>query len=194
MSQQINLLIQDREQASAALPALIGLGVVLVALIGYWGLEHFNTAKIKNEVVQGEQKLLAAKTALQARLQGPKTGGFDAEIAALKARLEASREALSMLQKGGLGNPEGYSGYLTALANIPDNNLWLTSIVISNVGKTVNITGRAMNNEAVLRYARRLNERFSVYGVQFTSLEMTPETFGKEGAAQPLSTVAFKLF
>ncbi len=200
MSQQINLLIQHREQTNTALPALpalIGLGALLVVLLGWWGYERFQTVKMQNAAAQGEQALLAAKADLEAMQQKlasrQEAGG--AETAALKARSAVLQEVLNKVQQGELGNPEGYSGYLTALAKISDNSRWLTSVTISNAGKNVNIAGRALDNEAILRYARALNEQFSVYGVQFTSVEMTPEAFGQEGAATPtLSTVAFKLF
>ncbi len=195
MSQQINLLVQYREQTSTALPALIGLGVVLVVLLGYWGFDRFKTVKIQNAATQGEQRLLAAKADLQAMQQKLASRQKAVDITALKLRSEAIQEVLTRVQKGELGSPEGYSGYLTALAQISDNSRWLTSVTISNAGKNVNIAGRALNNEAILRYARALNEQFSVYGVQFTSVEMTPEVFGQEGTTTPtLSTVAFKLF
>lgn len=199
MSQQINLLIQKRERASTALAALIGVSVVLVGLLGYWGLEHSETVKIQHAAAKIEQQMLAAKTNLQAFQQkldsGEKATDIEAEIAVLKTQLEASQEVVTLLQKGELGNADGYAGYLTTLAKISENDLWLTSVSISNAGKNISIAGRALQSESVLRYAQRLNQQFASYGVQFTSVEMTPEVFSKEGTATPpLSTVVFKLF
>ncbi|MEO7557557.1 MAG: hypothetical protein ABIT34_00725, partial [Gammaproteobacteria bacterium] len=161
MSQQINLLIQNRERTSTvlpALPALIGLGVMLVVLLGYWGLERFKTVKIQNAAAQGEQRLLAAKADMQTMRQKlasrEQSVGLEADIATLKLRSEARQEVLNRVQKGELGSPEGYSRYLTALAKISDNSRWLTSVTISDAGKNVSIAGRALNNEAILRYAR----------------------------------------
>lgn len=199
MSQQINLLIQEREQKSTLLPSLMGIGLVLIVLLFYWGLQHIETVKIQHAAEQSAQQLNAAKNNLQALQQkmasGGKAGDLDVEIAALKARSEAGQEILSLLQKGELGSSEGYAGYLTKLVMISENDLWLTNVTISNAGKNMSIAGRALKSESVIHYAQRLNQQFSDYGVQFTSIEMTPEVFGKDDTASPpLSTVVFKLF
>lgn len=199
MSQQINLLIQEREQKSTLIPSLLGIGLVLIVLLFYWGLQHIKTVKIQDAAAESAQQLLAAKTSLQALQQklasGEKVGDMDAEITALKTRSEAGQEILSLLQKGELGNTEGYAGYLTKLVMISENDLWLTNVTISNAGKNMSIAGRALNSESVIHYAQRLNQQFSDYGVQFTAVEMTPEVFGKDDTASPpLSTVVFKLF
>ncbi len=205
MSRQINLLIQERDQkGNIALRALIGLGALLLVLLAYWGVEHFKTLKLQNTLEQ-KQHLLAVKTEEQAVLEklienqkiieDEKGKVVGAEIAALKQRSEANQGILDLLKKGELGSPDGYAGHLAALANLSDNNLWLTSVAISNAGKNVNLTGRALNDELILRYTQRLHQQFAGYGVQFTSVEMTTEVFGKESSATPsLSTVVFKLF
>ncbi len=205
MSRQINLLIQQRDRKeNIALRALIGLGALLLVLLAYWGAEHFKTLKLQNTLGQN-QHLLAVKAEKQAMLKklaedqknvvDGKGKDIGAEIAALKQRSEANQSILDLLKKGELGSPDGYAGHLAALANLSDNNLWLTSVAISNTGKKVNLTGRALNDESILRYTQRLNQQFAGYGVQFTSVEMTTEVFGKEGGAAPsLSTVVFKLF
>lgn len=199
MSQQINLLIQKREQKSTLIPSLIGNGFVLVLLLLYWGLQHWETLKIKQAADQSAQQLIAAKNNLQALQQklatGDKASDLDAEIALLKGRSEAGQELLSLLQKGELGSAEGYAGYLTKLVKTSQNDLWLTNVTISNAGKSMSIAGRALNSESVIHYAEKLNQQFAEYGVQFTSVEMTPEVFGKEDTTSPsLSTVVFKLF
>ena len=207
MSQQINLLIQARELKSTLLPTLIGVGMVLVVLLIYWGFQHLQTVKLQQTANTIEQQLNAAKKNMQLLQQkklatGEKAGDLDAQIAALKARSEAGQEILTLLQKGELGNSTGYAGYLTKLMMISQSDLWLTNVAITNAGKNVSITGRALNNDSIINYAKRLNQQFSDYGVQFTSVEMTPEVLGKENpaapaistAAAPLSTVVFKLF
>ena len=197
MSQQINLLVQERSASSSALPLLAGLGVMLVLLLGYWQLARMETAKASAAATRSEQQLLAAKAALQAMQQElaaqQKNQDVAQEIAELKVRAGAAQEITDRLQKGELGNTVGYYNYLSGLARISEEGLWLTSVAIGNAGKNVNIAGRALQSEAVLQYARKLNAQFSTYGVQFNSIEMAPEVFSKEGAAT-LSTVSFKLF
>ena len=195
MSQQINLLVrQDGKQASIAKPALIGLGALLAVMLGFWAIEHSSTVKIQKAADQGKQQLLAAKAELQAKQQQLATGEtYAGENAALKQRMETLQGALNLVKGGNPGRPEGYSEYLTALAKISDNSLWLNSVAISSAGKKIHLAGRALTKESILRYAKRLNEQFSAYGVQFNSVEMTPEVLGKEGVDQ-LSIVVFKLY
>jgi len=103
---------------------------------------------------------------------------------------------VNLLRSGG-GGSEGYSGHLTTLARISEDGVWLTGVKIGNAGKTVSLAGRSLRHESVLRYAQRLNEQFSAYGVQFTAVELTPDVAieGAAGTAGPaLSPVAFKLF
>ena len=82
------------------------------------------------------------------------------------------------------------------LASVSEEGLWITSFSVGNTGKLVSLSGRALRNDSVLHYAKRLNEAFAPQGVQFNSVEMTPENLVK--SAEPgkpvLSTVAFKLF
>ncbi len=205
MSKQINLLVQAQAApALSARRALTGLGVVLAAFIGYAAFAWFGTARLGDTAEQSNVDLTADKATLRAleRKIGerPKLADIVAQIDALKMQAGESQEILNLLRSGG-GGSEGYSGHFTALAGISEEGLWLTGIKIGNAGKTVSLAGRSLRHESVLRYARRLNERFSAYGVQFSAMELTPEA-AKESAAAgsaaiagpPVSSVAFRLF
>lgn len=199
MTQQINLLIQEREQKSILIPSLIANALLLIILMVYWLFVHMQTVKIQEGANKVEQQLIAAKKTMQTLQQqlttSEKAGDLDDEIADLKARSEAGQELLSLLQKGELGNPYGYASYLTKLMKISRNDLWLTNISIVNAGKNLSISGRALNSDSIMNYAQRLNQEFSDYGVVFTSIDMKPEVLSEEGTASPaLSTIVFKLF
>jgi Tfp pilus assembly protein PilN len=201
MSKQINLLAQAQAApALTALRALIGLGVMLAAFLGYAAIGWFGTARLGDTATQSNSQLAAEKVALRALEQKlgarPKLADIVAQIDALKAQAGESQEMLNLLRSGG-GGSEGYSGQLTTLARISEDGVWLTGVKIGNAGKTVSLAGRSLRNESVLRYAQRLNEQFLAYGVQFSAVELTPD-IAKEGAAAAagpaLPSVAFKLF
>jgi len=201
VSKQINLLVQEATAPElSALRALIGLGVMLAAFLGYAAFAWLGTARLGDTVAQSNAELAAEKVALKVLEQKlgerPKLADIVAQIDALKAQAGESQEIVNLLRSGG-GGSEGYSGHLTALARISEEGLWLTGVKIANAGKTVSLAGRSLRHESVLRYAQRLNEQFSAYGVQFTAVELTPDV-AKEGAAgtagPALSSVAFKLF
>ncbi len=201
MSKQINLLVQEAIAPElSALRALIGLGVILAAFLGYAAFAWLGTARLGDTAEQSNAELAAEKVAQKALEQKlgerPKLADIVAQIDALKAQAAESQEVVNLLRSGA-GGSEGYSGHLAALAGISEDGVWLTGVKIGNAGKTVSLAGRSLRHESVLRYAQRLNERFSAYGVQFTAVELTPDV-AKEGAAgtagPALSSVAFKLF
>ena len=201
MSKQINLLAQEQTAPElSALRALVGLGLMLAAFLVYAGFAWFGNARLEDTVVQGNEQLATEKAAVKALEQKlgarPKMAEIVAQIDALKARAGESQEILKLL-RGGAGGSEGYSGHLTTLARISEDGVWLTGVQIGNAGKTVSLAGRSLRQESVLRYAQRLNEQFSAYGVQFNAVELTPEVTkaGTAGATGPgLSSVTFKLF
>ena len=198
MSQQINLLGQvQAAPALSAIRALSGLGIMLVAFLGYAVFAWFATARLAETEAQGKAQLAAEKAKLkmleQKIAERPKLDDIVAQIGALKAQAAESQQILTLLRDGG-GSSEGYSGYFTTLARVTEDGVWLSGVKIGNAGKTVSIAGHSLRQESVLRYAQRLNEKFSDYGVQFSGLELTPEAVKADGARPGLSAVAFKLY
>ena len=197
MSQQINLLVQEATApALSALRALIGLGAMLAALLGYAVYGWLGTARLGDTVAQSDAQMAAEKAALQALEQKlaarPKLADILAQIDAHKVLAGESQEIVNLLRSG--GGSEGYSAHLATLARISEQGVWLTSVKIGNAGKAVSLAGRSLHHDFVLRYAQRLNQQFSSYGVQFTQVELTPEVAKESGSGPVLSSVAFKLF
>ena len=196
MSQQINLLSQvEPAPGLSAIRALSGLGILLAAFLGYAVFAWFTTTRLAETAAQGSAQLAAEKAALKALEEKiaarPKPADIDAQLGALKAQAAESQQILSLLRGSG-GGSEGYAGYLTILAQVAENGVWLTGVKIGNMGKTVDLAGRSLRQESVLRYAQRVNEKFSAYGVQFSAIELTLDAV-KDGSGPGLSSVAFKL-
>lgn len=192
MSQQINLLARKTPGLGPAGPALAALGVVLLLLMGFWGIRQNQLASAQVAEVASALQLQQAEV----RLKGwtLKSGAdMDADIAALRPRAEAAQKVLTKMAE--LGSQQGYAGHFSALTTIADNGLWLTSVNIEQGGKSVRIGGRALRKESVMRYAEKLNTLYAGYSVQLTSLELTPEAFAIPGdPVNKLNTVAFKLY
>lgn len=200
MSQQINLLKHRREALGPVLWGLGALAAVLAGLLAYGYSLHAEAGRLRETARAGERALAQAKASLQAlhARQAAQSDGADlrAEIAALKPRAEAVRQLVDAMRSGSLGRTEGFAAYLSTLAGVSEEGLWVTSMAVDPSGKTVGVNGRALRGESVMRYARRLNEAFAPYQVQFNALELTPENLLRQGAAEAplLSTVSFKLF
>ena len=189
MSQQINLLVRKKSGSDSTLTALAVLALVLVLLVGLWALRLGDVTKARQDEVASAQALHEAKARLQARIERSGTD-VGAEIEALKSRAEAARKTLDRV--GELGSQQGYGPVFSTLASVGEEGLWLTSVSVNRGGKAVSISGHALRQESVMRYAERLNNRFADAGVQFTALELSPESAGKAGAQ--LKAVAFKLY
>ena len=199
MSQQINLLRKKSRPIGAAALTMAGLGAVLLVLVAYSQSRVAQTAQLRAAAADGEARVRQVQNAIQS-LQRQKSAPGDsaalaAEIAELRPRAGAVNQLLKEISSGGLGGPEGFARYFTTLGSVSENGLWVTGVSVTKGGSAVTITGRALRNESVMQYARRLNESFSPYGVRFTSLEMTPEALSSPApVATPVqSIVAFKL-
>jgi len=201
MSQQINLLRPKDQSAGMAAWALGTVGVVLVVLAAYFQSVLGETNRLQDAAKLKEQQLANIKdtiVALQAeRAKQGDASALEAEIAAMRPRAEAMASLVKLVRAGNPGAQEGFARYLQTLGSLPADGLWITHITVSKGGTTVSITGRALQNEAVMRYARRLNDAFAGDGVHFNSVELTPEAISAPGApasAPPaLTTVAFRL-
>lgn len=186
-SRQINLQVQQEKSGfNAVWPELAVMALLLLGLLGVWGMRQTEVVKARNIETASAQKLLDANARLQAQLQ-PKETELGAQIDALKPQVEATKKILD--QTGGLGSQQGYAQYFASLASIDEDGLWLNRISVEKSGKSVRLSGRAMHKESILRYARRVNDMFAADGVQFTELELTPETIGNPS----FSDIAFNL-
>lgn len=200
MSQQINLLDQKSTSVGSALAALAALALLLLGLIAYGAVLRAQTVRLQQDADSGQRQVLQAKSELQAIRQRADANNdamvLRAEIDALKLKSDAIKQWGEQINNGSLGSPDGYAQHLSALASVSVEGLWITSVSIGNAGKLLSLSGRALHNESVLRYANRLNAAFASMGVQFNSVEMTPESLAKTGEPDKaqLTTVAFRLF
>lgn len=201
MTQQINLLRPKDRSAGIAAWALGAVGVVVVVLAGYFTTVLGETNRLRDAAKLKEQQLVQVKSTVQVlqaqRAKQSDASALEAEIAAMRPGAEALANLVKLVRAGNPGAQEGFARYLQTLGSLSADGLWISNLSVSKGGNSVVITGRALQNEAVMQYARRLNEAFGPQGVNFKSLELTPEGLAAPGApasAPPaLTTVAFRL-
>lgn len=191
MSQQINLLVVKRSGSVSARAALVASGVLLASLLTVWGVRQGTLRQAQEEEAASALQLQQATAILQARAQQK---GLDTEIAGLRPKAEAAQQFLA--QMGELGSRQGYAHYFSALTTASEEGVWLSSVTVDKAGKSVQIGGRALRKESVMRYAQRLNTLFAEDGVQFTSMELTPDVTGSKPGepARPATATAFRLY
>jgi hypothetical protein len=196
MTQQINLYARKVTQKRGPLFASLTLVVVVAALlIAYWTMLHKETTVLQGRVAQANAQLKAESGAVQlmktelAKRTDP--AKIAAEIDALRAHATESQQLIGQLQRGELGTMDGFTPQLVALARIGEPGVWLTGLKIVNSGKGVEIQGRSLEPESVLKYAGQVNDRFAAYGASVNALELTPIAQSPQSAP---SAVSFKLF
>lgn len=194
MTQQINLLVVKSSGDRYAWLALAALGLLLLLLLGFWGIRQIGIVKAQTTRAASEIKLREAKAKLQAGMQQQKDNNLSAEIAVLRPQADMAQRILAQAEE--LGSQQGYARTFSKLATITEEGLWLTNVSVGKSGKSLRISGRALHKESIMRYAERLNAVFSDDGVQFTALELSPETVGKPGddAKSQITALAFKLY
>lgn len=188
--EQINLMPPKVLTGFAAVrQEALALGAIMLALLGIWGVRQMDISSERKTETILQAELQSAQQRLQHQQTNPGKALTD-EINLLMPRAEAAGRLLD--QAGNLGNPRGYSGTFSLLASIGEQDLWLTSISISNAGKTIGLSGRALRKESVLRYVQRLNDVFGDVGVRFNTLTLSAETSGGQQGFR-LPSLAFQI-
>lgn len=190
MSQQLNLLYEDRRGVNPVVVALGAWGFVLLCLFAVWGINQLRLSAARESEAVAAQQLAEARAIIKKR-EDAKVA-LAGQIAALQPAANAAQQLLD--RANGLGSWKGYASQFMTLANVTETGLWLTDVDISKSGKVIKLQGNALNNDIILRYSRSLNDAFADQGVKFTILEMTPQTSGKgSGSAPALSSTKFSI-
>jgi hypothetical protein len=124
--------------------------------------------------------------------QASSAAAVEAEVAFLRPRAQAATELVAGIRNGQAGSAEGFARLLAVLGAQAGNGVWITGVEIGKGAKEMVVTGGAERHEAVVQYARRLNEAYAPYGLQFRSVELRPESPAPGAAGAPVAVV-FKL-
>jgi len=178
MSQQINLyqpMFRAERKVFSTATLLQAAAVVLAALTAIYGYAYWNTERMSVEL----ERLRAQVEAERSRLESLSREQSARPVAALESRvreLTAQRNAkLNLLDRLGsraLGNTEGFSGYLIALARQHTGDLWLTRLAIGEGGERLALEGGAVEPASVPRYLQRLAGEAALAGRQFQRLNI----------------------
>lgn len=186
MSQQLNLLPQAKNRYSPALVALLILGLVAIMLLSAWGIKRSMLATARVEEAASAAQLKDATAQLEERFRA-RSQQLNAEIDALRTRAAAAEQVLAL--SAGVGKPEGYSPYFSLLGKLREEGVWLTGVTVNQAGKSMQLTGQALDKDALLRYTQRLNAAFADTGIQLSALEMVSQTIGSATPAGGAGTL-----
>ena len=205
MSQQINLFNPDflqQKKVFTATAMALSLGALALGLAAV-GV----AAKVRADSLQAQaglgaaqldkaQKRLAGVSAEFApRRQDPKLAE---ELAMAQGELGDLKDVAGLIERGELGNTQGYAEYFRALARQSVDGLWLTGVNIAGAGLDIGVRGRAMDPALVPGFLGRLRNERVMQGKPVGSLQIAEAAAlkvvkdGKEASA-PAPYVEFSL-
>ncbi len=178
MSQYINLLgsaFRKQRQGWTLTRTLIALGLTLLVMLGLQVHDQEQLSGLREELAAAE-KLVKAQSVHTDRLKGegaakPGNTGLNLEVQRLEGELKAARDSMAMLEKGVLGNRNGFARYLQAFSRQSIDGLWLTGFSVAGSGD-VAIQGRVIRPELVPAYIQKLNHEPALQGRAFSTLEL----------------------
>lgn len=206
MSQQINLFnpgFQQQTRLFSATAMLVACGVLLLgfAAMGAWA--ELCVVRLQAEAntvahqLEGAQKRLASVDAeFKPRQKDPALTGQLAEAEQQRAALQ---HVAQVIERGDLGNTQGYAEYFRALARQSVDGLWLTGVSIGGAGREIGVQGRALDPAMVPGFLGRLRKEPVMQGKAVGSLQIGEaaalKVTGKDGkdSTAPAPYVDFSL-
>jgi len=206
MSQQINLFnphFEPQRNLLSVRGMAIALGALVLGLAAFGGYAKLRVARLETEVAQGEQRVQKAqKRLLDATAEfAPRTkdARLDAELAEVQAEHDALHRVADVIERGDLGNTQGYAEYFRALARQRVDGLWLTGVSIAGAGLEIGVRGRALDPALVPGYLARLRNEPVLQGKPVGGMQIgqgaAVRTMGADGkeTETPAPFVEFSL-
>jgi hypothetical protein len=181
VSQQINLYNPEFEHqrklfGAAAMAQALAVLVAGVLALSYYGERH--VAALQAEADLGAQRLEKKKRELDAvnvefaaRQKSPE---MEAELAEGESQLAALQRIAAAVDRGDLGNANGYSEYFRAFARQRVEGLWLTGLAITGAGCEIGVQGRATDPSLLPGFLGQLTREKILQGKSFGSLQIGP--------------------
>jgi hypothetical protein len=192
MSQQINLFnpaFQQQTTLFSATSMAFACGALVLGLAAMGAWARLRVVQLQAEAntvtrqLEGAQKRLAAVSAeFTPRQKDPALAGqlLDAE-----QQHAALQHVAEVIQRGELGNTQGYAEYFRALARQSVDGLWLTGVSIGGAGREIGVQGKALDPALVPGFLGRLRNEPVLQGKAVGSLQINeaaaPKVAGKDG-------------
>lgn len=191
--QQINLYLPEFRPNRKPLRAqhMLWAAAVLLLLLLLWSLWSAKQTQDLSEQVVIEQRQLEELqqqvqelTARQPRRQGP---DLDTQVERLKNEIQRRENIRLLITQQNLGNAEGFSAQLQAMARQSMAELALQHFSLQQGGGYVELTGRVRQAERVPEYLQRLRSERSFAQVRFGVMDVEQDESSEPGLKFSLS-------
>lgn len=193
MSQQINLFdpgLRTRRSPLTAGTMLLAFALLVAAMLGVHQFARRDLAQAEALRVSADSRATALRAQLtsagsQSRRDADKA--LLEEIARVDARVNGWQELLERLRGAGIGNTEGHSGFLEALAREHAEGVWLTRVAIGGAAGGFTIQGRVLRPELLPGYIQLLSREEALRGRRIGDMKIIqarqdPSRAGPAGA------------
>lgn len=180
MSQQINLFNPVFLQQKKIFSARTMGAALLVLFLGMGAIQVYGKMRLRDlqqqadagaaQLAKKQQRLESVAAEFAPRQKNP---AVEAELAEAQTQLASLREVSGVLERGELGNTQGYAEYFRALARQHVDGLWLTGVSITGAGVDIGVRGRALDPQRVPGYLTRLTTEPIMRGKAFGSLSIS---------------------
>lgn len=179
IKQEVNLYLALPQKAAAKLPlsqiAMIWIVVFMMMVLVYgwqsWRLDQANT-----ELVQVKEQQKRATEQTLNLLNSSNPASLPKPDPVLAKEVAAKTSLIDMLQKRNIVNAPQLSNYLIAFSNTVPAGVWLQSIVITEGGARITLSGRSYQASSILEFMHNLEVSPAFLGRHFQLLELLPET------------------
>lgn len=198
MVQHINLLSQRKARKGILNLAWIGLGLLTLVLCALAGMTEWRLQAQRQLQMQMRQSVSDLHAAIDQKRQAlglRESEAMARQLAQLRSQLEVKRDWADLLQKGELGNANGYSQWLETLAGVHVEGVWLQGLDVGKGGQSVSVQGKSLNADAVMRYIEQVNEAFKPMNVRFTAMDIHQEAVAADpGVPRQVPTLTFRIY
>jgi hypothetical protein len=191
VSQQINLfnpIFLKQKKVLGALAMAQALGALLAGALVVTLYARANVATLQQQADSGraqlaerEKRLARVKAEFAPRARSP---ALEAQLVQAQSRLQGLREVSGVIERGELGNTNGFAAYFKALARQHQSGVWLTGVTIGAAGNELGMQGRALDAALVPAYLGRLAHEQVMRGKDFASLKIS-QASAREGSTEP---------
>lgn len=175
MSQQINLispLLLKKRYAFGLKEMALGLGVILVAALGWGGVLHYQAGALEARAAEQEALQAAARQELDqlsAAASRPASALLAERVKATQRQVK-EREALLASIGGTLEqSATGFSPRMRALAQSDTEGVWLNGFTLAH--DDVVLEGSALDAGLLTAYLDRLGQQAAFSGTRFSGMD-----------------------
>lgn len=196
MSQQINLYdpgFRRRAQALSAATMLVAVVVTMAGMLAYAAYARQQVAQSEAQVEHVNAELKTMRERLAKALADAQRGqskGLQDEVARAEARARNRQDLIEKLRGGALGNSQGFSKYLAALARQTTEGVWLTGVTVEGAAANFVIQGRMLRADLLPGYIRMLSREEALHGKQISEMKLAEQDAQPNAAAAKAPAVA----